>query len=64
MASRDKNFNLTKTTKRLMATLVNAEQRNQFKNMMIEAQIIAMTPPPSKKQQKQGTIVAGIEVDV
>ena len=32
-------FNLSKTTKRMMATLVNAEDRNQYKRMMIDAEV-------------------------
>ena len=34
-----KTFNLSKQTKRFMATFVNAEQRNAFKRAMIQAQL-------------------------
>jgi hypothetical protein len=35
----DKNFKIAKQTKRLMATLVNAEDRNAYKRAMISAQL-------------------------
>jgi hypothetical protein len=34
-----KTFNLSKQTKRFMATFVNAEERNAYKNAMIQAQL-------------------------
>ena len=34
-----KTFNLSKQTKRFMATMVNAEQRNAYKRAMIQAQL-------------------------
>ena len=34
-----KTFKLSKTSKRRMATIVNAEERNGYKNMMIQAQL-------------------------
>ena len=36
-----KTFNLSKQTKRFMATFVNAEQRNAFKRAMIQAELAA-----------------------
>ena len=35
----DKNFKLPKQVKRTMATLVNTVQRNEYKNLMIQAQL-------------------------
>jgi hypothetical protein len=35
----DKNFKLPKQVKRTMATLVNAVERNAYKNLMIQAQL-------------------------
>lgn len=43
----DKNFKMAKQTKRLMATLVNAEDRNAYKRAMISAQL---TEEASKRQ--------------
>jgi hypothetical protein len=34
-----KTFNLSKQTKRFMATIVDAEQRNAYKRAMIQAQL-------------------------
>jgi len=35
----DKNFKLPKQVKRTMATLVNAVERNEYKNLMIQAEL-------------------------
>ena len=35
----DKNFKLPKQVKRTMATIVGAVQRNEYKNLMIQAQL-------------------------
>ena len=47
-----KTFNLNKQTKRFMATFTNAEDRNHFKRMMIDAQlcseIVIKTAPRDK----------------
>ena len=47
-----KTFNLSKQTKRFMATFVKAEDRNHFKRMMIDAQlcseIVIKTAPRDK----------------
>ena len=32
-------FKLSKSSKRMMATMVNASDRNHYKNMMIEAEV-------------------------
>ena len=34
-----KTFKLSKTTKRMLCSIVNTEQRNQYKRMMIDAQL-------------------------
>jgi hypothetical protein len=39
MVKTNGTFKLSKTTKRMMATLVNAEDRNQYKRMMIDAEV-------------------------
>ena len=39
MVKTNATFKLSKTTKRMMATLVNAEDRNQYKRMMIDAEV-------------------------
>lgn len=42
-------FKLNKQTKRFMSTFVSAEQRNQFKRMLIDAQLCAEVKPREKK---------------
>ncbi len=37
----DKNFKLSKTTKRMMALMPSANGPNQFKRMMIDAELTA-----------------------
>jgi hypothetical protein len=44
-----KTFNLSKQTKRFMATFVNAEQRHAFKRAMIQAELAAAIVPKSNK---------------
>ena len=39
MVKTNGTFKLSKTTKRMMATLVNAKDRNQYKRMMIDAEV-------------------------
>lgn len=36
-----KTFKLSKTTKRRMCSMVNAEERNAYKRMMIQAELAA-----------------------
>ena len=55
-----KTFNLSKQTKRFMATIVNAEQRHAFKRAMIQAELAAAIVPKSNKgdrdnKRPQGT---------
>jgi hypothetical protein len=45
------NFNLSKTTKRLMATIANDDARHTFKHCMIGAQYAASIVPKSKKEK-------------
>ena len=52
---RDKNFRLSKQTKRYMATIVDPIKRSEFKNAMIEAQIAAETPIKSNKKSKESS---------
>ena len=52
-----KTFNLSKQTKRFMATIVNAEQRNAYKNAMIQAQLqseIVIKTPQRDKNAPRG----------
>ena len=51
MTKRDKNFRLSKTTKRTMAGKL-CTNPNQFKKAMIEAQIIGSIPVKSEKKSK------------
>lgn len=49
-----KTFNLSKQTKRFMATIVNAEQRNAYKNAMIQAQLCSEIIVKSAPRDKNG----------
>lgn len=49
-----KTFNLSKQTKRFMATMVNAEQRNAFKRAMIQAELAAAIVPKREKPRREG----------
>ena len=53
MVKRDKNFKLTKQTKRFMATIVDPIRRNEYKNAMIEAQIIGSVQFKSNKNKQE-----------
>jgi hypothetical protein len=54
-----KTFNLSKRTKMIMATIANKEDRDQFKNMMIQAQlaseVVVKREPRSDKNAPRGT---------
>ena len=47
------NFKLSKTAKRMIALMKGstAEQRNQFKNMMIQAELAAAVQPRREKSR-------------
>jgi hypothetical protein len=53
MAKTNSNFRLSKTTKRMMALMKGTtEQRNQYKNMMIDAEHCAsIVIKPTKKEK-------------
>lgn len=53
MIKRDKNFKLSKQTKRYMATIVDPIKRSDYKNAMIEAQLAASVPFKSEKKNKR-----------
>lgn len=44
-----KTFKLSKTTKRIMCSIVDTELRNAFKSTMIQAQLQSETKPVSSK---------------
>jgi len=48
----NKTFNLSKQTKRFMATFVNADERNAFKRAMIQAELAAAIVPKSEKRDR------------
>ena len=55
----DKNFKLPQHVKRTMATLVNAVERNAYKNLMIQAQLHSnKMERQSGKKDKSKTNVA------
>jgi hypothetical protein len=47
-----KTFKLSKTTKRMMSTLTNAEARNEFKRIMIQGQLAAQVVIKKEKADK------------
>ena len=54
-----KTFKLSKTTKRMLCSIVNTEQRNQYKRMMIDAQlcseVVIKTPSRDKNSPRGGS---------
>lgn len=55
MLKRDKNFRITKQTKRFMASFVDPVARHAYKNLMIDAQIFGSKEFENKKKKKHGT---------
>ena len=52
-----KTFKLSKTTKRMLCSIVNTEQRNQYKRMMIDAQLcseVVIKTPTRDKNAPRG----------
>jgi hypothetical protein len=54
----DKNFKLPKQVKRTMATLVNTVQRNEYKNLMIQAELHSRKMERVSKKEKSKPNVA------
>jgi hypothetical protein len=50
MLKKDKNFRISKQTKRFMATIVDPAARHAYKNAMIEAQIFGSQIVERKKK--------------
>ncbi len=53
MTRRDKNFKLSKESKRQLARYVDQHKRGMFKNAMIEAELAASIPFKSEKKPRQ-----------
>ena len=47
----DKNFKLSKTVKRMLASMPG-KNPNQYKKMMIDAELSASRPAPSNKEKR------------
>ena len=58
MLKRDKNFRISKQTKRIMATFVDPVARHAYKNLMIEAQIFGSKEFEKKKKRGNETETA------
>jgi hypothetical protein len=58
MLKRDKNFRISKQTKRTMATYVDPVARNAYKNSMIEAQLFGSQVFEKKKKRANETEAA------
>jgi hypothetical protein len=51
MNKRDKNFKLSKQVKTVLALATHPSKRNFYRNIMIEAEIVASTPFKSSKSK-------------
>jgi hypothetical protein len=50
-----KTYNMTKSTKRILAQFPNAHERGQWKRMMIDAELsAAIIPKTTKKERPNG----------
>jgi hypothetical protein len=58
MLKKDKNFRISKQTKRTMATIVDSSERHAFKNMMILAEISGSQVFEKKKKRVNETEAA------
>jgi hypothetical protein len=58
MLKKDKNFRISKQTKRTMATIVDPVERNAYKNAMIDAQIAESQVFEKKKKRNNETEAA------
>jgi hypothetical protein len=58
MFKKDKNFRISKQTKRTMATIVDPVERHAFKNMMIQAEIAGSQVFEKKKKRNNETEAA------
>ena len=52
MVKTNGTFKLSKTTKRRMATMVNAVERNTYKNLMIQAELHSRRMERTSKKDK------------
>lgn len=52
MLKPNQNFKINKQVKRTMATIVDANERNEYKRMMIQAQLHEVATRPKGKGKK------------
>lgn len=52
---RDKNYRMSSTTKKILATILDPVERSRYKNAMIDAEITAATPYKSEKKSRKDT---------
>jgi hypothetical protein len=50
MNKSDKNFRLSKSAKRTLATILDPHQRGAYKRLMIDAEVEMMKAPPSREK--------------
>ena len=55
MPKANSNFKLSKTSKRLIATHINAHKRGEAKRAFIEAELYAAIQPKISKNRKENT---------
>jgi hypothetical protein len=53
MLKRDKNFRITKSVKRTMATMTDQNKMHQYKNLMITASILGSAMVKNKKDKNE-----------
>ena len=56
MLKKDKNFRITKQTKRFMASIVDPVARHAYKNLMIGAQLFGSKEFEGKKKKKSDKV--------
>lgn len=50
----NRHFRLSRTSKRMAATILNADRRNHFIRCMVNAEIVSkMSPPRGKNERKE-----------
>ena len=51
----NKHFKLSKSSKMMAATILNAERRNHFLRSMVQAEIVSRLAPPRSRNERKET---------
>jgi hypothetical protein len=49
----DKNFKLSKTAKKIIATILDPHQRGAYKRLMIDAELESKKAPPRQEKERK-----------